>query len=132
MSPRTLPSAGCKWHGRLGIRTRSVTPLEPSVSFYCCNMFATTRESIQRIPWHTWRGVYDALVVNGTCHPGRGTRDRDRGKHEAAGAFEHLGFWHHSFGVLAQRTIRGRTGMRRSVDDDRESAGYMCNFRVEN
>ena len=68
---------------------------EPTVTVYCCNYFAVTRENIRRIPWHTWNHVYQALVVNGTCHdvPAYTTviaPDRDRGKHEAAGAFEHL------------------------------------------
>ena len=63
---------------------------EPTVSFYCCNYFAVLPENILRTPFDTWKLVYELLVEHGTCHPGHVGPDRDLGKHEAAGTFEHL------------------------------------------
>ena len=107
---------------------------DPTVGFYCCNYFMVLRESIWRHPLSTWRGAYQALVVNGRCadlpvapqelvqgdlHLAHNHKkaapatpesealppDRDRGKHSAAGAFEHLA--HLIWGDMHEAIYRG-------------------------
>ena len=63
----------------------------PTVSGYCCNYFAASRESIRATPLATWRKAYEALIERGECSPGAGpvaTRTDD--KWQIAIALEHM------------------------------------------
>lgn len=68
----------------------------PTVTFYPCNSFAVSRESVQRHTLATWRSAYERMVVNGSCAPPQAPGEpsaEDRlaaGKHTVASAFEHL------------------------------------------
>lgn len=58
------------------------------INMVCCACFAVHKENILRIPFATWAKLYDDMVVRGSCTGG--SRDLALGKHETAGAFEHL------------------------------------------
>ena len=63
----------------------------PTVSGYCCNYFAASRESIRATPLATWRKAYETLIERGECSPGAGpvaTRTDD--KWQIAIALEHM------------------------------------------
>ena len=63
----------------------------PTVSGYCCNYFAASRESIRRTPLETWRKAYEQLIERAECVPGKGpvaTRADD--KWQIAITLEHL------------------------------------------
>ena len=77
-----------RWFGRAAWFP-NIAKGEASVSFYCCNYFAVSRENILRTPLDTWKLVYDRLVDRGSCL-GLRNPDRDRSLHNGAGAFESL------------------------------------------
>ena len=63
----------------------------PTVSGYCCNYFAASREKIRATPLATWRKAYETLIERGECAPGAGpvaTRADD--KWQIAIALEHM------------------------------------------
>ncbi|EOD14739.1 hypothetical protein EMIHUDRAFT_197272 [Emiliania huxleyi CCMP1516] len=73
----------------------------PKVSMYASNYFAAhASANIHRHPLATWRWVYERVVLNHSCVDGR-VPDAALGKHETAGAFEHLApiIWGGGFGT---------------------------------
>ena len=62
---------------------------DATVSFFCCNMFAVSRENIEQHSLATWRLAYERVVEKGSC-AGDSEPDAWHAKHTAAGAFEHL------------------------------------------
>ena len=63
----------------------------PTVSGYCCNYFAASREKIRATPLATWRKAYETLIERGECSPGAGpvaTRTDD--KWQIAVTLEHM------------------------------------------
>jgi hypothetical protein len=63
----------------------------PTVSGYCCNYFAASRESIRKTPLETWKKAYESLIERAECVPGSGpvaTRVDD--KWQIAVTLEHM------------------------------------------
>jgi hypothetical protein len=62
-----------------------------SVSLYCCNYFAASRDQIRRLSLATWQKLYDQFVVAGECVPGDGKpRDELRDKFDLGISLEHV------------------------------------------
>lgn len=61
---------------------------ETKVNLVCCACFAVSRDQLRLTPYETWASFYKQAIEKGSCVHGR--EDESRGKHETAGAMEHL------------------------------------------
>ena len=68
--------------------TRMIVDGDTRVNIVCCACFAVSRDLLRLTPYETWASFYNQAIEGGSCV--RGRKDSSLGKHETAGAIEHL------------------------------------------
>jgi len=75
-------------HFKLNLFEGSPPGSDFKINMVCCACFAVKRELLLSTPFEVWTSFYERSIVRGQCVEGQ--LDIDEGKHETAGAFEHL------------------------------------------
>lgn len=68
--------------------TRRRVDGDTRVNIVCCACFAVSRDLLRHTPYETWASFYKQAIEEGSCV--RDRKDASLGKHETAGAIEHL------------------------------------------